>query len=331
MSTIKHVTDFSKGYFRKGSSKNFSYTNEHGKIIQGSKIIAQIKSLVIPPAWDDVWITRDQDAHILAVGFDDKGRKQYIYNPKWAKKKQKQKYDRTIDLGVKLPEIRKQVKKDLAGEELTKRWVVALIVRVLDKTGIRIGNEKYTEQNQTYGLTTLRKKHMEIVEGQKKSQEVVFHFVGKSHKEQEYHIEDQSIIDDINALDDLPGYEIFQYRDDKGKKQGVTPQDVNLYIDQIAGEIFSAKDFRTWRGTTCAVEVLLQHIKKDNFPLEEKQQLEIIKHVANELGNTPVVTREHYIHPKIQKLFGSKKAPKYTKNQITGLNKTEQATLAFLG
>ncbi len=330
---IKRIEDFSRGYFRKKKSKNqFEYINEKGKTIQSKEILARIGALVIPPAWEDVWITRDPDAHILATGIDEKKRKQYIYHPKWIQKKQTQKYNRIIELGYALPRIRRRVFTDLQKERFSKTVVLAIVVRILDKTGMRIGNEKYTEQNKTFGLTTLRERHIGMT-----GKEITFTFTGKSHQEQAYSIDDPLLAKHIHMLENLPGTEIFNYLDENGKRQKLIPEDVNKYIDKIAAgkdseeELhFSAKDFRTWIGTTCAVAQMLPFIKEKTFPIPGEKQIEIIKKVAQELGNTPTVCKEHYIHPKIQKMFSQKTIPKMQKKDVNGLTKIEQKTLALL-
>mgnify|MGYP003618344972 CR=1 FL=1 len=281
---------------RQSSGKNFFYTTKDQLKINDKDKIDYIKSLVIPPAWTDVEITTNKRAKILAVGRDQKGRKQYIYNPKFRAKKDADKFDRILHFAESLEHMRRVTGQHLRKKKMTREKVLAAMVRLLDSAYFRPGSPKYTQQNQSYGLTTIRKKHLNI-----EGDEMVFSYKGKSGKFQEKHIINSKLSKVISELEELPGYRLFKYYDENGELITVESQDLNQYIKEIMGEEFSAKDFRTWAGTMIAAGIL------DELGICEKQQQKEMKKrirnaivaVSEKLGNTPSVARDSYIDPRI--------------------------------
>ena len=277
---------------RQSSGKNFFYTTKDQLKINDKDKIDYIKSLVIPPAWTDVEITTNKRAKILAVGRDQKGRKQYIYNPKFRAKKDADKFDRILHFAESLEHMRRVTGQHLRKKKMTREKVLAAMVRLLDSAYFRPGSPKYTQQNQSYGLTTIRKKHLNI-----EGDEMVFSYKGKSGKFQEKHIINSKLSKVISELEELPGYRLFKYYDENGELITVESQDLNQYIKEIMGEEFSAKDFRTWAGTMIVAGIL------DELGICEKQQQKEMKKrirnaivaVSEKLGNTPAVARDSYI------------------------------------
>src|SRR2546423_1625725 len=246
---LRYVSDASPGIRRKRAGKNFSYIGLDGKPIHDQDELHRIRSLGIPPAWTDVWICPQPNGHIQATGRDAKGRKQYRYHPRWRAVRDETKYSRLIAFGEALPTIRARVEHDLGLPGLPREKVLATVVRLLETTLIRVGNEEYARQNRSYGLTTLRNRHVDV-----RGTELRFHFRGKSGKEHEVALHDRRLARVMRRLQELPGQELFQYVDEDGTRASIDSDDVNAYLREIAGEDFSAKDFRTWAGTVlCAV------------------------------------------------------------------------------
>jgi len=276
------------------SGDNFYYRDKAGQKITDQETLARINALVLPPAWVDVVISPAANSHLQAIGTDEKGRKQYRYHPDWLKFRNETKYEKTIEFGKALPKIRSQVAEDISKHGLPREKVLATIVKLLEKTMIRVGNEQYAKENQSYGLTTLRNRHVEVG-----STKVTINFKGKSGQFHTIELEDRRLARLIGKLQDLPGQELFQFIDEDDNLHGVDSADVNDYIREAANQEFTAKDFRTWRGTVLAALLLAQtkrhRTKKDN----KKLVTDIVKEVAAELGNTPSVCRKCYIHPVV--------------------------------
>ncbi len=281
---------------RQTSGKNFVYVNQNNEKLKDKEKIEYIKSLVIPPAWNDVEITTNKKAKILAIGRDQKGRKQYIYNPKFRAKKDADKFDRILHFAENLEHMRRVTGQHLRKKKMSREKVMAAMVRLLDSAYFRPGSPKYTQQNKSYGLTTIRKKHLTI-----EGDEMIFSYKGKSGKFQEKHIINSKLSKVIAELEELPGYRLFKYYDEDEELIMVESQDLNQYIKEIMGEEFSAKDFRTWAGTMIAAGIL------DELGICEKQQQKEMKKrirnaivaVSEKLGNTPAVARDSYIDPRI--------------------------------
>ena len=283
-------------YWRKKHGKGFRYVNKSNETVKDQRLKEWFKSLVIPPAWTDVEINNNKGAKILVTGRDDKNRKQYIYNPKFIEKRNQEKFDRIIIFADQLEHMRRVTGQHLRKRSLTREKVLACMVRLLETAYFRPGSDYYTEENETYGLTTMRSKHLTIDGG-----ELIFNYIGKSSKEQERHIVDAKLAKIVKEIDELPGYEIFKFIDEKGQKQDVNSEHLNDYIKEVMGEDFSAKDFRTWSGTVIAA-MALDEIgapeKKDQKELDKNIKEAVIK-VSERLGNTPSVARSSYIDPRV--------------------------------
>ena len=297
---LRYVSDDVPGFTRRRRGKGFSYHDRDGELLNGS-VRERIKSLVIPPAWEDVWISPWKNGHIQATGRDEAGRKQYIYHEKWREVRDQAKYYRMIAFGQALPAIRKQVDKDLRRRSLCREKVLALVVYLLDATGIRIGNDEYAEEHGSYGLTTLRKRHVEI-----NGNRLRLEFTGKSGVDQELEITDGRAVRAIRKCEELPGYELFRYVNQNGERRKVDSEDVNAYLREIAGEGFTAKDFRTWVGTVVAAGKLSMIDGEMDEKEVQRTITRVVKEVAEELGNTPAVCRKHYIHPEVIRSFSER-------------------------
>lgn len=282
--------------YRKKSRKGFSYFDEHNKIITDARLKAWFKSLVIPPAWKKVEINTSPRAKIWAIGYDVKERKQYIYNMHFRKRRDDQKFDRIIRFANKLEHMRRVTGQHLRKRKLSRDKVLAVMVRLLETAFFRPGNDCYSKENESYGLTTLRSKHLEI-----NGNEMIFSYKGKSGQEQEKHITDARLTTIVKEIDELPGYEIFKFTDEKGKIHDVKSGDLNEYIRTIMGEEFSAKDFRTWAGTVIAAMALdeIGAVQEEDQNKLKKNIRHAVIAVSEKLGNTPAIARSSYIDPRI--------------------------------
>ncbi len=304
MTKIREIDDSAMCISRKKRGKGYSFYDENGKLIKDKTNLKRLKGLVIPPMWHDVMICRFDDGHIQAVGRDAKDRKQYIYHSAYEKRQQEEKFRKMLDFSERLPKIRKKAHAHLNAKGWGKNKLVALIILLLDEYGIRIGNKEYKKQNDSYGLTTLRRKHLAI-----EDDELVLSFIGKSHKEQEVHIDDEELVPFVKEVASMPGYEIFRYRDENKKYNEVDSDDVNEYITEFMGEDFSSKDFRTWSANRLAVECYPLALEELNSGSQKKFSNIVIKMVAAELGNTPSVCRNYYVHPALFRRIDEKNMP----------------------
>jgi DNA topoisomerase-1 len=307
-------------YYRKRHGRGFTYKDEDGSTVRDAKLRERFEALVIPPAWQEVEIAEDAKADLLVTGRDEKGRKQYIYHPQYIKKRQRAKYDRILRFAEELETMRRVTGQHLRHKEITREKVLACMVRLLDHAYFRPGSPRYTEENDTYGLTTMRSRHLTI-----EGDELIFEYTGKSGKEQERHVEDQRLRKVIQELDDIPGYRIFKYFDDSGEKQVVESSDLNVYIKEVMGEDFSAKDFRTWAGTMIAAVALDELGICDPKEQETMNQhiREAVNRVAEHLGNTPAVARSSYIDPRIIDNYLNGRTTRYFKRQVKELLKSK--------
>ncbi len=330
---LRYVSDDGPGIRRKKAGKGFSYLGLNGQPIRDKAIIERIHSLAIPPAYQNVWICPDPRGHIQATGFDERGRKQYRYHPKWREVRDETKFARTIAFARALPKIREKTAQDLAKKGFPREKVLAAIVQLLEKTAIRVGNEEYARQNKSYGLTTMRNQHAQVEGGT-----VHFHFRGKSGKWHDIDLQDRKLAAIIKKMSDLPGQSLFQYRDDEGNLHHVESADVNAYLKEIAGEEFTAKDFRTWAGTVAASLALAEFEKFDNERAAKSNIVTAIKSVSEKLGNTPAVCRKSYIHPAVIESYmdGSmleslkQKAEEALEEEMASLRPEEAAVLGLL-
>jgi DNA topoisomerase-1 len=291
---LHYVSDDRPGIRRRRAGKAFRYLRPDGSPVRDEPTLHRINGLVIPPAWTDVWITTDPRGHLQATGRDAKGRKQYRYHSRWRAVRDETKYERMLAFGAALPTIRARVDADLKRPGLPREKVLATVVRLLEATLIRVGNEEYARENRSYGLTTLRNRHLAV-----NGTELRFEFRGKSGKQHRVSLRDRRLAGVMRRLQELPGQEVFQYLDEDGARRTIDSEDVNDYLREIAGDDFSAKDFRTWAGTVlCAVA--LREVEACASETEARRNVtQVVKQVAQQLGNTPAVCRACYIHPAV--------------------------------
>jgi DNA topoisomerase-1 len=262
--------------------------------VRDERTLERIASLAIPPAWKDVWICRSSRGHLQATGIDDAGRKQYRYHPRWREEREREKYERILRFAERLPALRATVRRHLRRRRIDRDKALAALVAVLDRTHLRIGTEQYAEQNGTFGLATLRSRHLEV-----EGDTLVLDFKGKGGKRQRAELTDARLARVVAEMDDLPGYEVFSYLDEDGGVVDVRSEDVNLYIKEHAGEDFSAKDFRTWAGTVAAAVALAALDPVSTASARQRAVAGVVRTVADLLGNTPAVCRASYIDPRI--------------------------------
>ncbi|MBP5978803.1 MAG: DNA topoisomerase IB [Halomonas sp.] len=279
---------------RHRSGKGFTYKTSTGKTLRDKRWRDWIDSLVIPPAWHKVEITLNRRHHIYAVGRDDAGRKQYIYNPKWREAREAKKFDRIVDFAQRLTTMRRITGQHLTLEGLPREKVLACMVRLIDSAYFRPGSERYRRENDSYGLTTMRSKHLTI-----EGNELIFDYQGKSGQHQHRVVEDAKLAQVVAELDDIPGYEIFKYFDEDGSKVRVDSADLNDYIHEVMGEAFSAKDFRTWAGTSLAALALEELGIGEDDKASQKNVRQAVERVAQSLGNTPSIAKASYIDPRV--------------------------------
>jgi len=295
---LVYCNDETAGLSRRRAGTGFSYRDASGRPIKDRDIVARIQKLAIPPAWTDVWICPRANGHVQATGRDAKGRKQYRYHPDWTSHASGNKFDRLASFARALPRLRKQIDLDMAKKGPCRDKVLATAVRLLEITLIRVGNAQYARQNRSYGLTTLHKRHLEV-----DGAGLNFAFKGKSGVEHSVSVRDRRLATVVRALRDLPGQQVFKYRDGEGNLCPITSDDVNAYIRQAMGEDFSAKDFRTWAGTVSAARAL-RDTEAPTSATDAKRKINVcVKAVAGLLGNTPTVCRASYVHPKVFELF----------------------------
>jgi DNA topoisomerase I len=289
-----YVSDASPGISRRQKGKGFVYFDEHGEIIRDTDTLLRIRSLVIPPAWENVWVCPSPRGHIQAVGRDARGRKQYRYHDKFRAVRDEAKYGRMLAFVRALPKIRRRAKADLKKRGMPKEKVLGAIVRLLETTLIRVGNEEYAHDNNSYGLTTIHNNHAKV-----RGSTIHFHFRGKSGVEHEIDLENPRLAKVIRKCQDLPGEELFAYIDDDGAAHDIKSDDVNGYLQEITGQDFTAKDFRTWAGTVLAARALQEFEQVDSQARRKKNVVRAVEAVAERLGNTKAVCRKCYIHPQI--------------------------------
>jgi DNA topoisomerase I len=330
---LRYVTDDKPGYTRKRRGKKFIYFDTEGKQIKDETRILRLNRLAIPPAYKDVWICPSPNGHLQATGLDDRRRKQYRYHERWRAERDENKYEKMVVFGQALPKIRRRLNRDLKKRGLPREKVIATVVQLLEKTLIRIGNEEYAKANKSFGLTTMRSRHVDV-----KGETLRFRFRGKSGIEHDIGVADRRVARIVRKLQDLPGQEVFQYLDEKGERHQITSDDVNEYLRKITGEEFTAKDFRTWAGTVMAAMALQAQEAFENKSQAKKNVKDAIKAVATVLRNTPAVCRKCYIHPAVLETYldGSlieglkKRTEKTLEDSLGNLRSEEAAVLAFL-
>jgi DNA topoisomerase-1 len=286
------------GIARRGSGSGFVYVAPGGRRVRDQATLARIRSLAIPPAWKDVWISRDPDGHLQAVGRDARGRKQYRYHPRWRSVRDAAKYDRLVDFCRALPRLRKRVARDLACSCLCRDKVVAVVVSLLERAQLRVGNDEYTRQNGSFGATTLRDRHARI-----RGAELELRYRGKGGAERRVSLRDRRLASLVRRCRDLPGQRLFQYVDADGSPVPITSSDVNEYLRQVTGGPFTAKDFRTWAATIACAVLLCHEASHASEKARKASVTRVVETVAAQLGNTPTVCRRCYIHPMVIESF----------------------------
>jgi DNA topoisomerase-1 len=306
LANLVYVKDHQLSIKRHRHGRGFYYTNKKGDKIKDSKLLNRFKELVIPPAWQNVRISHLPNGHLQVVGRDTKERKVYRYHDLWSDFKNQTKFFKMESFGEKLPEIRKQVDKDLELQGMPKQKVLALVVRLMEETHIRIGNHYYAKNNQTYGLSTLRSRHIEISKDM-----LTFNFVGKKGKEHSIQLNDQQLISLINECEEIPGWELFKYYNEEGNKEIVDSGMINEYIQDICGEFYSAKDFRTWAAT----KIYFETLRDLGFAEEEKQNdkniIAALDETCEALGNTRAVCKSYYVHPVVTEYYQNGEIQEY--------------------
>ena len=330
---LRHVSDEQPGIKRECNGKGFRYRDPSGKIVRDKETLARIKSIVIPPAWTNVWICPIANGHLQATGRDDRRRKQFRYHPRWREIRDETKYARMIAFARALPKMRRRMKKDLRLPGLPRNKVLATVARLLEISLIRVGNDEYARENDSFGLTTMRNKHVDV-----NGAELRFHFRGKAGKWHNVDIRDRRIAKIVESCQDLPGQELFQFVDDDGSRHDVRSEDVNEYLREISGQDFTAKDFRTWAGSVLAAMALREFEKFDTKAQAKKNLVAAIEAVAKKLGNTPAVCRKCYVHPEVldSYLEGTlvetlrQRAESAISKSLRGLSSEEAAVLGLL-
>jgi DNA topoisomerase-1 len=330
---LRYVSDHMKGIHRRRAGKSFSYRDAKDEKVTDPATLARIRKLAIPPAWNSVWICASANGHLQATGIDARGRKQYRYHTGWRALRDETKYNRMVAFGRALPAIRERVASDLRREGLPREKMLATIVRLLETTLIRIGNREYARDNASFGLTTLRNRHVAVEGGT-----IHFEFRAKSGKMRQLALRDRTLARIVKRARDLPGYELFQYVDKDGERHSIGSDDVNDYLKDAAGADFTAKDFRTWAGTVLAALALREFEAFDSEAAAKRNITHAIEQVAGRLGNTVSICRKCYVHPDIFDAYldgtlaaGLKEDIDATlTEELTQLKPEEAAVLAFL-
>ncbi|MGH8767476.1 MAG: DNA topoisomerase IB [Burkholderiales bacterium] len=334
---LSYVTDGLAGISRRGAGKGWAFYDPGGARITDPAQRKRITSLVIPPAWTDVWICPDPNGHIQATARDARGRKQYRYHPSYREARDKSKFRRILEFSEVLPDIRDRVERDLRARDLSRRQILATVVQLLDRTLIRVGNDEYARENRSFGLTTLRGRHVQI-----KGATLRFSFRGKSGVQHDVAITDRRLARIVQQCQDLPGQELFKFLDAAGKRQSVASDDVNAYLRVITGRDITAKDFRTWAGTMLAAQELRAIGSASSQRATEKNIVRAIDVVAERLGNTRAVCRKYYVHPALLHAYqqgrtaplplpvGTMSPRKRRESPAPALRQEEVAVLQFL-
>jgi DNA topoisomerase-1 len=330
---LHYATDKRPGISRQRAGSGFIYRDARGRLIRDAATLARIRALVIPPAWRNVWISPDPNGHVQVTGRDARGRKQYRYHPRWNEERDGVKYGHMIAFARKLPAIRRRVRADLKQPPLSRPRVLATVIRLLEMTLIRVGNEEYAKANKSFGLTTLKDRHVEV-----RGPVMKFRFRAKSGVVQSIDFQDAMLARSVKRCQDLPGQTLFQYLDAAGHRQSVDSRDVNDYLREIAGEDVTAKDFRTWAGTVLAATALRELAQVDSQAARNRNIVQAIESVAKRLGNTRAVCRKCYVHPAIVDAYldgttieiVTKKAGQLMSPPLSRRSREETAVLALL-
>jgi DNA topoisomerase I len=291
---LRYVLDDDKGYSRELNGSGYKYLNCQGRVLRGKKVRERIEGLVIPPAWKDVWICRFDNGHLQVTGYDSRKRKQYLYHPRWQEVANLEKFARLGEFGNELPSIRRKIQSRLRGRKVTRDRVLAGMVAILDATSIRVGNEEYVKANNSYGLTTLRNRHLAF-----EKDAAILRFAGKSGVRQELLVKAKQCVRLLRHCHQLPGSHVFQYLDEEGLKHTATAAEVNEFLQELTDKPFTAKDFRNWAASALVIGLLIA--QKDAEPIARRKRIvrDAIKQAAQLLGNTQATSRKYYVHPRI--------------------------------
>ncbi|HEY0791440.1 MAG TPA: DNA topoisomerase IB [Chthoniobacterales bacterium] len=330
---LRYVSDERPGIYRKRRGDGFAYFNPRGEEITSEQDLKRIRSLAIPPAYEEVWICPYANGHLQATGRDARGRKQYRYHPEWRRVRDENKYERMMAFGNALPQIRARVEEDLAKPGMGREKVLATVIKLLEVSRIRVGNEEYAKTNRSFGLSTMRNRHAKVA-----GSTILFRFRGKSGKHHEIAVNDRRLARVVAKCQDLPGQHLFQYLDENGEPVEIQSEDINAYLQEITGQQFTAKDFRTWSGTLLAAVALQEFEEFDSATKAKKNVVQAIESVSKQLGNTPTICRKCYVHPSIidSYLEGSlvqhlrETADARMKDELHHLQPEESAVLTFL-
>jgi DNA topoisomerase I len=327
---LTHVTDAVPGIQRRHDGNEFTYVGPNGDPVSDPTVVSRIQALGIPPAWTDVWICPSDRGHLQATGRDAKGRKQYRYHPRWREIRDQTKYDRLVRFGETLPLIRERVEQDLGLPGTPREKVLAAVIRLLETTMIRIGNEEYARKNRSFGLTTFRNRHVDV-----EGSTLRFHFRGKSGKQHVVELHDRRLALLVRRCREIPGHHLFEYVDGEGQIWAVGSGDVNDYLREMSGQEFSAKDFRTWAGTLLAVEALQESGPCESDTKGKKEIAYAIDCVRERLGNTRAVCRRYYVHPAVIEAYLNgtlppRDAASAEVSSMEGLSSQEAVVLSFL-
>ncbi|WP_372920167.1 DNA topoisomerase IB [Salegentibacter sp.] len=331
LANLRYVSEEELSIKRKKQGRGFTYYKK-GERLSDAGTIQRIKKLVIPPAWSEVRISHYQNGHLQVIGRDQKNRKQYMYHPLWSKIRNETKFFKMAAFGEVLPKIRRRVDRDLDLPDMNQRKVLALIIRLMEETHIRIGNQYYAKENKTYGLSTFRSRHLKTYKNK-----VKFEFTGKKGKEHSVTLKNKKLIKLINQCEEIPGWELFKFYDEKGQKQSIDSGMINEYIHEISGDMFSAKDFRTWSASKIFFETLHELGYNSEEKENRKNLLQAFDTAASGLGNTRAVCRSYYVHPHIVNTYESgdivpyfNSIKKEVEGNYTSLSETEKAVLKLI-
>ncbi len=327
---LRYITDTKPGFMRQ-KIENFAYYGEQGQRIKDKEIIERIEKLVIPPAWKNVWVCAAENGYLQATGIDERKRKQYIYHPDWVKTTQENKFSHLVNFGLSLPIIRGKINYDLHQKDMSKKRVLATVIWLLERTFIRIGNEEYAKNNESFGLTTLRNRHAKV-----KGNQISFKFRGKSGVENVIEVTNPTIAKTIRKCIELPGYELFQFIDDEGNRHVIDSADVNEFLKDVTKNEFTAKDFRTWGATNLSARRLYRLGEAQDEKTVKQNIVDTVKEVASALNNTVNICRNYYIHPRVPSSYIKKVlVPHFagferTNKSLKGLSWNESALIKLL-
>ena len=322
---LRYSSDSEPGMTRRRAGTGFSYRGPRGTLVRATRELARIRALAIPPAWSEVWICPDPRGHLQATGRDARGRKQYLYHPDWRALRDATKFDRMTGFGEALPALRARIDADLGLPGLPRERVLAAVVRLVDETLIRVGNDEYRRANGSFGATTIRQGHATVA-----GSRINIEFRGKGGKLLHAEVADRRLARTLQRLHDLPGQELFEYLDGERTRRRVRSQDVNAYLHDVAGEELTVKDFRTWGASALCMRALATLGPPASVSDANHSVAEAVSEVAGTLGNTPTVCRASYIHPALLEAYAQSELPPAARRRLRGLDRWESALLRFL-